>query len=107
MRLMPEAGCSLAGSKKKQGQCDWSDRRPRERGNPECREAFGFILHTTGSYEKICVLRRSSRTFLMAQWIRIHLPKPGFDLWSGEIPHAAGNQKPVCLNYFSLCAATN
>ena len=43
----------------------------------------------------------------MAQWIRIHLPKPGFDLWSGEIPHAAGNQKPVCLNYFSLCAATN
>ena len=43
----------------------------------------------------------------MTQWIRIHLPKPGFDLWSGKIPHAAGNQKPVCLNYFSLCAAMN
>ena len=49
--------------------------------------------------------RRLGRTSLVAQWLRIHLPMQGTQLWAlvREDPTWRGATKPVCHNYWA-CA---
>lgn len=51
---------------------------------------FSFLKNDTNSQAR---LKSLCGTTLMAQWIRICLPKgTGFDPWSGQVPHVPGPQ---------------
>ena len=50
-------------------------------------------------------LRCHSRASLVAQWLRIHLPMQGTQVWAlvREDPTCCGATKPICHNYWA-CA---
>ena len=55
------------------------------------------LVFNTNRYWQYISQYNTFRTFLVVQWLRIHLPMQGhrFDPWSGKIPHAVGQLKPV------------
>ena len=64
---------------------------------------IGFLICKMGFVVVICLTKNSMRTFLVVQWLRIHLPMQRTLVWSlvQDNPTCRGAAKPMYHNYWS------
>ena len=57
-------------------------------------------LNMTSDYDQTFsndIIRKKRRISLLVQWMRVHLPRQGFDPWSRKFAHAAGTDPETQL----------